>query len=106
MTKHYQDTWVQKLHKALTKQDLTDNAIRSYLHDLNLFKSWLHDFYQEEIELIDTTGNDNRAFREYLAKIKRHILHEWVGHAKIVDSKGHKYREVPLNATARRALAA
>jgi site-specific recombinase XerD len=72
MTKCDQDMWIQKFHKSLIKQDLADNTIRGYLHDLKLFKSWLHDFYQEEIELIHTTTNDIRAFREYLAKIKRH----------------------------------
>lgn len=200
MTKRDQDIWIQKFHKSLIKQDLTDNTIRVYLHDLKLFKNWLHDFYQEEIELIQTTTNDIRAFREYLSKIKRHkasslnrrlqavkrfykwivatsksivespadnvrfmrrakltqpssltnkeihallrvagqspqglakrnyaivqtllqtgmrvgemthlqnrdlVLHDRSGYAKIVDSKGHKYREVPLNATARRAI--
>ena len=199
MAKQDQSTWEQKFNKALVKQDLSDNTIRGYLHDLKLFKDWLYDFYQEEIELIHTTTNDIRAFREYLAKIKRHkvssinrrlqtirrfykwgttsksiaespadnvrfmrrtkltqpcslsnkevhallrvagqssqglakrnyaivqillqtgmrvgeithlqirdlILHDRSGYAKIIDSKGHKYREVPLNATARRAI--
>jgi site-specific recombinase XerD len=72
MTKHDQDIWMQKFHNSLTRQDLANNTIRGYLHDLKLFKNWLHDFYQEEIELIHTTENDIRAFREYLAKIKRH----------------------------------
>jgi integrase/recombinase XerC len=200
MTKRDQDIWIQKFHKTLIKQDLADNTIRGYLNDLKLFKEWLHDFYQEEIELIHTTTNDIRAFREYLAKIKRHkpsslnrrlqaikrfykwatatskfitespadtvrfmrrakltqpcsltnkevyallrvagqspqglakrnyaivqillqtgmrigemtrlqirdlVLHDRSGYAKIIDSKGHKYREIPLNATARRAV--
>jgi integrase/recombinase XerC len=200
MTKHAQDIWIQKFHKSLITQDLADNTIRSYLHDLKLFKDWLHDFYQEEIELIHTTTNDIRAFREYLSKIKRHkasslnrrlqavkrfykwavvtsksmtespadnvrfvrrakltkpcsltnkeiyallrvagqspqglakrnyaivqtllqtgmrvgemthlqirdlVLHDRSGYAKIIDSKGHKYREIPLNSNARRAI--
>lgn len=72
MTKRDQDIWIQKFHKTLIKQDLADNTIRGYLHDLKLFKEWLRDFYQEDIELIGTTTNDIRAFRDYLAKIKRH----------------------------------
>lgn len=37
-------------------------------------------------------------------QIRDLVLHDRSGYAKIVDSKGHKYREVPLNATARRAV--
>jgi integrase/recombinase XerC len=200
MTKHDQDTWIQKFHKSLIKQDLADNTIQSYLHDLKLFKAWLYDFYQEDVELTLATTNDVRAFREYLSKIKRHkaaslnrrlqavkrfykwlitnsksitespadnvrfirrekstgpcsltnkeihallrvagqslqglskrnyaviqillqtgmrigeitslqirdlVLHDRSGYAKIIDGKGRKYREVPLNATARRTI--
>jgi site-specific recombinase XerD len=194
------ETWLEQFKKSLVKQDLATSTVNGYLYDLSLFKTWIEDFYQQEIPLIQVSTNDIRAYREYLVKIKRHkvasvnrriqsikrfynwvaktektmkeqpardvrfmrrgkrsqptiltkkevhdllrvsgqspqglakrnyalvqlllqsglrigeaaqiqirdlVLQERSGYAKIVDGKGHKFREVPLNSTARRAL--
>jgi len=186
--------------KALRKQDLAERTVRGYLYDVQAFKAWVDDFYQQDLGLTLVTSHDIRSYREYLVKIKRYkvasvnrriqaikrfyqclfkaakfkqehpakevrfmrrakktqptaltkkeindvlrvagqsphglakrnyalvqlllqsglrigevaqlqkrdlFLQERSGYVKIIDGKGHKARDVPLNATARRAL--
>lgn len=72
MHKNDNDGWLEKFKSHLIKQDMAERTISGYLYDLKVFKSWIDDFYQQEINFAQVTTNDLRAYREYLIKFKRH----------------------------------
>lgn len=63
---------LEKFAKILRKQDLAERTIHGYLYDLRAFKTWVDDFYQQDIDFTQVSSNDIRAYREYLVKIKRY----------------------------------
>ena len=49
MHKNDNDGWLEKFKSHLIKQDMAERTISGYLYDLKVFKSWIDDFYQQEI---------------------------------------------------------
>lgn len=66
-----QDTWLEKFKKKLIQQDLSDNTIRGYMFDLEYFCQWLHNLQDQSCNLAQTKITDIRAYRQYMAKVKR-----------------------------------
>ena len=62
---------VNEFKKMLAKQDLSDSSISSYLQGIKVFTTWVLDFYQQDVGLLEVTSNDLRAYREYVSKVLR-----------------------------------
>lgn len=62
---------LNEFRTALEKQDLSPASITSYLQGIKVFTTWVLDFYQQDVGLIEVTSNDLRAYREYISKVLR-----------------------------------
>ena len=65
------DDLLNEFKKILEKQDLSDSSITSYLQGIKVFTTWVLDFYQQDVGLLEVTSNDLRAYREYVSKVLR-----------------------------------
>jgi len=65
------DDLLNEFKKILEKQDMSDASITSYLQGIKVFNTWALDFYQQDVELLEVTSNDLRAYREYVSKVLR-----------------------------------
>lgn len=65
------DDLLNEFRTVLEKQDLSLASITSYLQGIKVFTTWVLDFYQQDVSLIEVTSNDLRAYREYVSKVLR-----------------------------------
>ena len=55
----------------LEKQDMSDVSITSYLQGIKVFTTWVLDFYQQDVGLLEVTTHDLRAYREHVSGVLR-----------------------------------
>jgi len=57
--------------RGLKNQDLAEKTIIGYAGDVHCYLTWLNEFYQQEILLLNVKNGDIQAYREYLSKLQR-----------------------------------
>lgn len=65
------DDLLKEFKTILVKQDMSDASITSYLQGIKVFTTWLLDFYQQDVSLLEATTHDLRAYRDHISKVLR-----------------------------------
>lgn len=65
------DDLLSEFKTILVKQDMSDTSITSYLQGIKVFTTWLLDFYQQDVSLLEATTHDLRAYRDHVSKVLR-----------------------------------
>ena len=65
------DDLLSEFKTILVKQDMSDASITSYLQGIKVFTTWLLDFYQQDVSLLEATTHDLRAYRDHVSKVLR-----------------------------------
>lgn len=65
------DHWISRFANHLKEQDLSRMTVRGYFYDLNYFRLWIENIYDEGHQLQDITSHDLSAYRHYLSVVKK-----------------------------------
>ena len=65
------DDLLSEFKTTLVKQDMSHASITSYLQGIKVFTTWILDFYQQDVSLLEATIHDLRAYRDHVSKVLR-----------------------------------